>query len=167
MQTLKAKHAKPTSGGSSWSKLAEEWWGIQPSEVSRWIAISEKKTELLDNTQNLLDSYQSVAVVASMTGKARRAGVRTKKITSKSTQADIAAYEAKTIGHPTITPRYYLSSDDKDQIRGAFSGDDLELFNKAFPVRWWKNALTFIICLDFVRITMIDSKKHTIGENYV
>jgi len=92
VKALKEKDSKKTQGGSDFGKLAEKWWGLLPSESSRWLKIGEHR-ELLDNVQNLPDSYRSISILAELDEKHIAKGIKENVINASATQKSISAFK--------------------------------------------------------------------------
>jgi len=132
VKALKEKDSKKTQGGSDFGKLAEEWWGLLPSEASRWLTIS-KNMQLLDIIQNLPDSYRSISILAGLDEKYIAKGIKENVIKATATQKSISAFKATVLKEPKVKKVYYLTHKDKELIRAALIDEPLEIFNKAFP----------------------------------
>jgi len=94
VKALKERESTITKGGSNFGALAEEWWGLSPSESSRWLKIGENR-QLLDIIQNLPESYKSISIIAGLTPKQLAKGIEEKVINPKATQASIIEYKVR------------------------------------------------------------------------
>ena len=132
VKALKEHSATIIKGGTTFGTLAEEWWGLSASESSRWLKIGDN-SELLDNIQNLPDSYRSISILAGLDKKDIAKGIKDNVINATATQKSIAAFKAKVLKEPKAKEVYYLTREEKNLIRNALTGKELDIFNKAFP----------------------------------